>query len=206
MAQSRHACGADARGVLLRPSLLSWRARATRACARALVAVAGLLAAPLQAGPADGVAPVRIVGDATLACAVWQRELGFAASVAAHDRTAFAEHVDPDAVFGPDTPSPHRGRAAVLAAWAGLIEGRTTRLRWYPDRVVVTGRLAWSTGPALFEPVGAAGEPRLTRFRSVWRRGSDDVWRVLFDDGDPPRPVSAEAVTAFERGRQAACP
>lgn len=153
------------------------------------------------------VAPA-LVGDPVAACAVWQRELGFAASVAAHDRAAFAEHVDADALFSPDTPAPHRGRAAVVDAWSGLISGTPVRLRWYPDRVAVSGDLAWSTGPALFERIegGQARDPRVTRFRSVWRRGSDGVWRVLFDDGDRPRPAEPADVQAFEQGRRAACP
>ena len=47
-------------------------------------------------------------------CEVWARELGFAASVAAHDAAAFAEHVDPGAVFGAGRERQARGREAVV--------------------------------------------------------------------------------------------
>jgi ketosteroid isomerase-like protein len=171
----------------------------------ALVLLAGGALSASSAWAADSASPA-ISGDPVQACAVWERELGFAASVAAHDRAAFATHVDADAVFAPDSPSPQRGREAVVDAWEGLIRGDQVRLRWYPERVAVSGDLAWSTGPALFEPLGRPGPPRTTRFRSVWRRGVDGVWRVLFDDGDRPQPASAEAVTAFETGRMPACP
>lgn len=137
-------------------------------------------------------------------CAVWQRELSFARSVAEHDVAAFAEHVGEHAAFGSGLPEPIRGRDAILQRWTALIEGKQVRLRWYPTRVTIGGvsGVAWSSGPALFEHLDPQAEHRFRtgRFHSVWHKDADGVWRVLFDDGTPPRPASAEEVAAFNLG------
>jgi ketosteroid isomerase-like protein len=140
-------------------------------------------------------------------CAVWDRELSFARSVAEHDAVAFAEHLAPDAVFAVGTPRPTRGRAAIAEAWSAIVRGDGVRLEWYPARTTVSGDLAWSTGPALFERLGD-GEPRYatSTFQSVWRRGGDGRWYVLFDTGTPPQPVDASAAAAFRAARPASCP
>ena len=43
-------------------------------------------------------------------------------------------------------------------------------------------------------------------FHSVWHKGADGVWRILFDDGIEPRPASEAQVTAFREGRKPVCP
>ena len=138
-------------------------------------------------------------------CAVWQRELSFAQSVADHDATAFADHVGEHAAFGSGNPTPTRGREAIVKQWTGLIEGKDMRLRWYPTRVTIAGvgDVAWSSGPALFEDTRPNPKIRyhLGAFRSVWHKGADGVWRVLFDDGVQPRPASDAEVRAFDVGR-----
>lgn len=170
------------------------------------VALATVAATALAQAPATR-APVALSADE---CAVWQRELGFARSVAEHDAEAFAAHVHEGAVFGPRGPKPQRGRVAVAEGWAPLVEGRTLRLEWYPTTVVIGGEpdIAYSTGPALYEDLRPGAEPRyrLSRFQSIWHRGDDGVWRVLFDDGLSPESADADAVAAFRAGRRQACP
>ena len=143
-------------------------------------------------------------------CEVWARELSFARSVADHNATAFADHVHTDAVFGPSTPEPARGRDAVVRQWGGLIAGKGLRLYWYPAQVVVagTGDHAWSTGPALYDDPSPTAKHRyrLGRFNSVWRRDPDGAWRVLFDDGNAPQPASEEEAATFHAGRVETCP
>ncbi len=141
-------------------------------------------------------------------CEVWARELGFAQSVAGHDAAAFREHLHEDVVFGAQSPEPQRGRDAVLAAWAGILDGSAVVLRWYPTRVVLdgSGELAYSSGPALYEKTGTQGpEYRLGAFQSVWRRDGDGAWRVVFDDGIRPQPATAQEAEAFMQ-QQARCP
>ncbi len=139
-------------------------------------------------------------------CAVWQRELDFARSVAEHDAVAFAEHLHPDAAFGV-SGKPTRGREAITREWAGLIDGTALVLRWYPAAVTLggDGRTAYSSGPALYEDP-KTGAMRLGRFGSVWQRYDEGIWRVLVDDGIPPQPADAAAVQRFRDGEGAACP
>ena len=84
------------------------------------------------------------------------------------------------------------------------------KLEWYPTRTTIAGvgDIAWSSGPSLFEDLDphAKQRYRIGAFHSVWHRGADGVWRVLFDDGVEPRPVGEADVAAFRAGRQAACP
>lgn len=160
--------------------------------------LASLLAAATSAPPESPAADE---------CAVWNREMSFARSVAEHDAEAFAAHLAPDAVFAVGTPRPTRGRAAIAAAWSGIVGGKALRLEWYPARTTVSGDLAWSTGPALFERLDG-GEPRLARstFQSVWRRGDDGQWYVVFDTGTAPQPVDESAAAAFREARPEGCP
>jgi ketosteroid isomerase-like protein len=144
------------------------------------------------------------------ACEVWQRELSFAQSVARHDATAFASHLQEDAIFGANTAKPTRGRAAIGQQWAAIVAGKTVHLDWYPQHVVTTGdgTLAYSSGAYLYEDPAPNAKPRYTigAFSTLWRRGRDGVWRVAFDGGDDGKPASDTEVAAFRAGRQTGCP
>ena len=143
-------------------------------------------------------------------CEVWARELSFAQSVADHDAKAFASHLESDAAFGASLPEPTRGRDAITKRWAGIIEGKRFKLVWYPTRTTIggVGDIAWSSGPSLFEDLdpNAKERYRIGAFHSVWHRGGDGVWRVLFDDGVDPKPATEAQVAEFRAGRQATCP
>jgi ketosteroid isomerase-like protein len=143
-------------------------------------------------------------------CEVWARELSFAQSVADHDAAAFAAHLEADAAFAAESPQPQRGRDVIASRWAGLIEGKTLLLSWYPTRTTIGGvaGVAVSSGPALFEDVRPGADPhyRIGAFHSVWHKGADGVWRILFDDGIDPQPASDAGVAAFREGRKPACP
>ena len=159
----------------------------------------------LPATAACALAPA--TPDQAARCEVWARELSFAQSVADHDVHAFAAHLHPSAVFGVSRPNPQRGEREILDAWTGLIAGLQTRLWWYPDHVHAggDGSIVASSGPALYQDV-ASGLYRLGRFSSVWQRGRDGVWRVVFDDGLAPKPADEGQVEAFHRGRAVECP
>lgn len=166
-----------------------------------LLAFAGVL---LSSFAATAAPPSLTVEE----CAVWQRELNFAQTVAVHDAAAFAQHVGENAAFGASTPQPTRGRVAIVERWTGLIEGKRVALRWYPTRVTMAPGVpdtAWSSGPSLLEVLDPKAKDRylLGAFHSVWRKDADGVWRVLFDDGVEPRAVGADEVAAFEAGRSA---
>ena len=169
-----------------------------------LLAVAG--AAPAQDAPPPP--PAAVLTDAE--CEVWARELSFAKSVADHDAVAFADHLHPEAAFGSSRPQPNRGRAAIAEGWADIVAGNGVGLHWYPTRVTIGGEgdIAWSSGPSVFENLDPEAEHRYTLggFHSVWHRGDDGAWRVLFDDGIPSKPATEADVAAFHAARSEACP
>jgi ketosteroid isomerase-like protein len=154
-------------------------------------------------------APPPAPGFSTDECAVWARELSFADTVEQHDATAFAEHVHPGAVFAAKRPVPLRGREAILQRWAKLIDGTAVKLWWYPTAVAIGGEgdVAYSSGPALYESTDPKDAQRFSigGFQSVWHKGADGTWRVLFDDGIEPKPATEADVAAFRAGRKA-CP
>ena len=139
-------------------------------------------------------------------CQVWQRELGFAKSVADHDPVAFAGFLAANTAFGVGR-EPIIGREAVTREWQGIIDGSALKLEWYPAVVTVggDGRTAYSSGPALYQDP-KTGAYRHGRYGSVWQRGQDGEWRMIFDDGIRPEPADAAAVQAFRDGSGKPCP
>ena len=167
------------------------------------------LASPAWAQSPAKPAPVARMSAAE--CEVWARELSFARTVAEHDAQAFAAHLAPGTAFGVSQAEPTRGREAVVSSWAGIIEGKGLKLAWYPTRTTIAAQspdVAWSTGPALFESTDpkAPQRYRLSTYQSVWQRGQDGVWRVLFDGGTPPAAASQADAEAFHAGRREQCP
>jgi ketosteroid isomerase-like protein len=171
-----------------------------------------LLLLPLAGGAAAaaGPDPTPVARMSAAECEVWARELSFAKSVADHDAAAFAEHVEQDAAFAAESPEPLRGRAEITKRWGGIIQGKGLLLSWYPTRTTIGGAkdIASSSGPALFEDLrpGTKQRYRLGAFHSIWRRGQDGVWRVLFDGGQEPVPATEAEAAAFRTARQPTCP
>jgi len=145
-------------------------------------------------------------------CEVWAREISFARSVQEHDAAAFAAHLDPGAVFDAANATPTRGREAIVEAWAGLIAGKGVALDWYPTRTTVgtgaAGNIAWSSGPYLLTILEGEGAPQRFHgtFRSVWQKGADGIWVVVYDaGGDGHRPATEDDVERFRAGRRETC-
>lgn len=176
---------------------------------RLLAALACL--APLAAGADDTPRPAPAAQALSASeCEVWERELGFARAVAAHDAAAFAEFVLPGAAFDAGQAEPVRGRDQVVAAWTDLVAGKGLRLSWYPSRVTIGGApdVAWSSGPVLFEwPDRPAAQRYATGiYHSVWQRDTDGRWRVLFDEGAGRVPATAGDAQRFRAQGPQACP
>jgi ketosteroid isomerase-like protein len=166
--------------------------------------VAGVFAASTTCALASETQALPSVAEAAARCEVWQRELGFARSVAEHDAVAFAEYLHPRTAFGVGGKATV-GQAEVAAQWQNIIDGSAVKLEWYPDVVTVggDGRTAYSSGPTLYvDP--KTGQARRGRFGSVWQRDLEGVWRVIFDDGNRPEPADDAAVRAFHEGRRTA--
>lgn len=135
-------------------------------------------------------------------CAVFARERAFAASVAAHDKTAFSAFVHPGAVFGAGGPAPQRGKDAVIAAWRPIIDGVALTIDWRPAHVAIGGdpNHAFSQGPYVITDHDPAGAVRRRGgvFTSVWvRKNARSPWLVLFDGaGAAPQLFASEAEAA----------
>lgn len=93
--------------------------------------------------------------------------------------------------MGDDTtlfrPGPVDGRAFV----AGRPE-QPFRLAWQPERVAVAASddLGYSSGPWKLTLDARPGDPQYGQFFSIWRRGADGRWALLFDQGiENPGPV-----------------
>lgn len=171
----------------------------------ALVVLAASLGGVLAEAPARPAATM-----SAAECKVWNRERSFARAVEAHDEVAFTEHVLPGAVFNAGSAKPVRGRDAVLERWRPIIAGKDFKLRWYPGQVQIGGDpdVAISRGPFWTEEQGADGKPAYTTgtFSTIWRRGTDGVWRVLFDGGaDPPKLATAEDIEKLKASLPAEC-
>lgn len=106
-------------------------------------------------------------------------ETAFAQTMADRDLDAFASFLDADAIFV-GTERTLRGREQVTRGWGGYFATPDAPFSWKPEQVEVldSGDLALSSGPVL-----APDGKRLGTFNSIWRRGSDGTWRVVFDKG-----------------------
>jgi len=145
-----------------------------RALRTLLKSPAFIVAIVMGVFPSDGRGQV-----VELASEVEAREIAFAKTMADRDLEAFLTFVSPEAVFfaGND---PLRGRDAIAQGWAPFFEGAAAPFSWHPDVVEVleSGRLALSSGLVR----GPSGE-EVGRFNSIWRKGEDGQWRVVFDKG-----------------------
>jgi ketosteroid isomerase-like protein len=144
-------------------------------------------------------------------CVVWERERSFAQTVEAHDPVAFAEHIREDAVFEAGTLAPTRGRAAILDSWKDTIAGKGQLLRWYPDIVTIGGNPDIALSHGVFwlqdDSPGAKQRFRTGSFNTIWQKGADGVWKVLFDwGGAPPVAVTAEEFARLKAALPAMCP
>jgi ketosteroid isomerase-like protein len=139
-----------------------------------LALAAALLPAtlPAQAPPAALAALTR---------QVFVAESSFAATMAQRDSVAFARFIAPDAVFFGEK-AVLRGKSAVVEGWSRFFAGPDAPFSWQPEKVEVldSGGLALSTGP-VHDPTGR----QIGTFSSIWQRGADGGWRVVFDKGCP---------------------
>jgi ketosteroid isomerase-like protein len=112
---------------------------------------------------------------------VRKTEIAFARTMADRDHGAFMSFLAADTIWLGRTVL--RGKAQVAESWKRFYEGKEAPFSWEPDRVEVndSGTLGLSTGPVR-DPAGT----RIGMFNSIWRRGADGKWTIIFDNGCPP--------------------
>ena len=119
-------------------------------------------------------------------------EIAFAASVAEGDIERFASFIDEDAVFVSAVVL--RGREAIVQAWSAFFAEGGPSLTWKPEIVEVRADgLGLSRGPYTMTVTAPDGTTKSSSgsFTSIWRRGEDGSWKVLFDSGCPPCAAAA---------------
>jgi ketosteroid isomerase-like protein len=140
----------------------------------AVLAAAGLV---LAAG-ARAAAPLSASELEALAKEVAATETAFAQTMAERRVDRFAEFIAEDAVFR--GAALRIGRAMVVEKWRPYFEGAQAPFSWAPDGVTVAadGRSAVSSGP-----VRDAQGKLVSRFVTLWAKGTDGRWRVSVDEG-----------------------
>ncbi len=110
---------------------------------------------------------------------VIETERAFAKTMADRDFDAFKSFIAPDAVFWGGEAA-LRGRDVIAADWKPLFDGADAPFSWKPETVMVldSGDLAFSTGP-VSDPDGKV----YAYFNSVWRKGENGQWQIIFDKG-----------------------
>ena len=130
------------------------------------------------------------------------REIGFSQSVEEQDLTAFESFLDIDARFV--GASINRGPAEIVEAWSVFFSEDGPRITWRPQIVEVLedGKLALSRGPYKMTSRDADGKQIESwgTFNSIWRKQSDDTWKVVFDAGNAsPTPPSDDVQALFDK-------
>lgn len=119
-------------------------------------------------------------------------ELAFASSVAERDAERFASFLDEDAIFLGATAL--RGRAAIVEGWAVFFAEGGPELTWRPEVVELRpDGLGLTRGPYTLTATAPDGSESATSgtFTSIWRRGAEGGWKVIFDAGCPPCAAAA---------------
>jgi ketosteroid isomerase-like protein len=135
----------------------------------------GIAFALATAGPAVGAE-----SNDELREQVRKTETAFAKTMADRDHGAFTSFLAPDTLWLGRTVL--RGKAQVAESWKRFYEGKEAPFSWEPERVEVndSGTLGLSTGPVR-DPAGK----RIGTYNSIWRRGTDGKWTIIFDNGCP---------------------
>ena len=116
-------------------------------------------------------------------------ERAFAETMADRDHDAFTTFLADETVFFAGE-KPLRGKLAVASAWKSFFEKPEAPFSWEPVTVVVldSGTLALSSGPVR-DPAGK----EVATFNSIWRRGPDGQWKIVFDKGSDSCNCPAQA-------------
>ena len=126
-------------------------------------------------------------------------EIAFSKSAELRDAKAFRSFIDADARFVGNSVA--RGPDAIIEAWSGFFAEDGPTIKWRPQfvEVLADGELALTRGPYRLTVIDEEGQisERWGTFNSVWRRGGDGNWKVVFDAGSAPDESPVDAARAL---------
>jgi ketosteroid isomerase-like protein/catechol 2,3-dioxygenase-like lactoylglutathione lyase family enzyme len=106
-------------------------------------------------------------------------EAAFAKTMADRDLAAFVSYLAEDTIFF-TRDGPRRGSRSVAEEWKRWYQDKTAPFSWAPEQAVVleSGNLGLTSG-SVYDPSGR----KIGMFNSIWRRGTDGKWKIVFDKG-----------------------
>ena len=140
-------------------------------------------------------APVRADPVADVRC----QEVAFSRAAEDRDLASFVSFLDVDARFVGNAVL--RGPDEITAAWQVFFADDGPTIKWRPQFVEVleSGDLAFTRGPYRLLAKGPDGEAveEWGTFNSVWRKDTDDAWRIILDAGNVSDAEPADSVRAL---------
>ena len=127
------------------------------------------------------------------------QEVAFSRAAEDRDLASFVSFLDVDARFVGDGVL--RGPDEIAAAWQVFFADDGPTIKWRPQFVEVleSGDLALTRGPYRMLAKGPDGEAveEWGTFNSVWRKDTDDTWRIILDAGNPSNAEPSDSVRAL---------
>lgn len=95
---------------------------------------------------------------------------------------AVAYYADDASMLAPAEPVA-TGKAAIRAAWSGMLGAPGAALTFGPDKIDVSGDRAVDMGTYTYTVNDKAGKPQTSKARYVvvWGKQADGSWKVLID-------------------------
>lgn len=146
---------------------------------KSLAAIVSLTAAILLIVPLRGQTPGR-AGNGDALASLIEAERSFArASGEKGVREAFLTWLRPDAIVF--RPAPVEGRPV----YQGMDPANPAVLTWEPEvaDIAASGEMGYTSGPYILRAGPGKEPPDFGHYVSVWKKGSDGVWRVFLDAG-----------------------
>ena len=115
-------------------------------------------------------------------------EAGMMAAAAERGAEGFMSFYADDAVELPEGEPAIQGKVNIAKAMR-FLDDKNNRLTWTPDKVDVSGDLAYSYGAYEFRSTGRDGTQSVTsgKYTTIWKKQNNGSWKVVLDMGNANR-------------------